>query len=138
RPGLLAARYRPGTAADHGGGRFPAPCGLSGSAGHAPSAPQAAFAAKIGHFNDKRVDMLLLVDAGNTRVKWALAEDRAEPGRWLDHGWVARTQVRELRQVFAARPATCALVSNVAGAALREDLEQLLLASGLKSGDIEW
>ena len=26
--------------------------------------------------------MLLLIDAGNTRVKWALADGKAAPGTW--------------------------------------------------------
>ncbi len=82
--------------------------------------------------------MLLLIDAGNTRVKWARAECKAQPGQWLDHGWVERAQVRELRAMISAHACTRALVSNVAGKALREDLEQLLLAGGLAASAIEW
>ena len=30
--------------------------------------------------------MLLLIDAGNTRVKWALARADAQPGDWIASG----------------------------------------------------
>ncbi|HBF49196.1 MAG TPA: type III pantothenate kinase, partial [Massilia sp.] len=30
--------------------------------------------------------MMLLIDAGNTRVKWALAQDDAQPGDWIAQG----------------------------------------------------
>ncbi len=33
--------------------------------------------------------MMLLIDAGNTRVKWALADAGAAPGAWSATGAVA-------------------------------------------------
>jgi type III pantothenate kinase len=69
---------------------------------------------------------MLLVDAGNTRVKWALAQDGAAPGDWLAHGAVVHADLDGLRGAWAGRSVTRAIVSNVAGAALRERLAALL------------
>jgi type III pantothenate kinase len=70
--------------------------------------------------------MLLLVDAGNTRVKWALAEGDAAPGDWIAHGAVAHADLETLRDAWVGHEVTRAIVSNVAGAALGERLAHLL------------
>ena len=69
---------------------------------------------------------ILLVDAGNTRVKWALADTAAAPGQWLAHGAVLHADMATLGAAWRALDARCALVSNVAGAALRDQLTALL------------
>jgi type III pantothenate kinase len=69
---------------------------------------------------------MLLVDAGNTRVKWALAQEGAAPGDWLAHGAVVHAGLDGLREAWTAYGVTRAIVSNVAGAALRERLAALL------------
>lgn len=70
--------------------------------------------------------MLLLVDAGNTRVKWALAEDAAAPGDWIAHGAVLHAELERLPAAWLGHGVTRAIVSNVAGAAMRAELETLL------------
>lgn len=70
--------------------------------------------------------MLLLVDAGNTRVKWAIAASGAAPGDWVAHGAVPHAQLGRLQAAWAGRGISRALVSNVAGAALAAELEALL------------
>jgi type III pantothenate kinase len=72
--------------------------------------------------------MLLLVDAGNTRVKWAIAALDAAPGEWIAQGAVAHADLDGLPAAWAAHaPAlTRAIVSNVAGAALGARLAALL------------
>ncbi|HEY4318047.1 MAG TPA: type III pantothenate kinase [Herbaspirillum sp.] len=85
---------------------------------------------------------MLLIDAGNTRIKWAVAAETAsavEPGRmsaaWLHAGSVARADWLQLDAILrdaCGGPGGVAgmlrrvLVSNVAGAALREQLQGLL------------
>jgi type III pantothenate kinase len=69
---------------------------------------------------------ILLVDAGNTRVKWALADTATAPGQWLAQGAALHAQLASLADAWRDLDATCALVSNVAGAALREQLTHLL------------
>ncbi|HEX8788771.1 MAG TPA: type III pantothenate kinase [Telluria sp.] len=74
--------------------------------------------------------MLLLVDAGNTRVKWAIAANGAAPGEWIAHGAVLHADLDSLPAAWAAHaqvPAlTRAIVSNVAGVAMGERLRALL------------
>jgi type III pantothenate kinase len=69
---------------------------------------------------------ILLVDAGNTRVKWALADTSAAPGQWLAHGAVLHAGLATLGDAWHGLDAGCALVSNVAGAAMRSQLSDLL------------
>src|SRR5690606_15584788 len=71
---------------------------------------------------------LLLVDAGNTRIKWAaLTSDLpAAPGQWAQFGMVARTDIGTLVQAWQVLGISQVLLSNVAGAALREELERVL------------
>ena len=69
---------------------------------------------------------ILLVDAGNTRVKWALADTAAAPGQWLAHGAVLHAELATLPGAWRGLDAACALVSNVAGVALRAQLADLL------------
>ncbi len=78
--------------------------------------------------------MWLLVDAGNTSIKWAVLEGRAPAasgalGRWRQAGACVREQVERLaaawRGIAQANAAvTRVLVSNVAGAVLGEQLER--------------
>lgn len=92
--------------------------------------------------------MLLLIDAGNTRVKWALLEDAAsraggvDPallGKWDASGVVERDALGDLAQAWRGRQVTRVLLSNVAGEGMRGQLEQLLLrAFGAQPIAIEW
>jgi type III pantothenate kinase len=77
--------------------------------------------------------MLLLIDAGNTRVKWALAAPGAAPGQWSDSGAVAHAELDELAACWQGRKVSRAIVSNVAGAGMRERLRPLL-----PPADISW
>ncbi len=59
--------------------------------------------------------MFLLIDAGNTRVKWGIADH----GGWIVQGAVLHDQVELLRQVTSTYSGvTRILCANVAGAAL--------------------
>jgi len=70
--------------------------------------------------------MLLLVDGGNTRVKWAIAAPGAAPGEWVEHGAVPHADLKRLVPAWSGHGVTRAIVSNVAGAAVRAELEALL------------
>jgi type III pantothenate kinase len=69
---------------------------------------------------------VLLVDAGNTRVKWALADPAASTGQWLAHGAVLHAGLATLADTWRALDAGSALVSNVAGPDMRAQLTGLL------------
>jgi type III pantothenate kinase len=76
----------------------------------------------------QEAEMLLLVDAGNTRIKWALAADGAAPGDWLTHGAVLHAELERLQPAWMGHGVTRAIVSNVAGAAMQAELTALLSA----------
>lgn len=69
---------------------------------------------------------ILLVDAGNTRVKWALADAAAPAGEWLAHGAVLHAGLAALADTWRDLDAASALVSNVAGADMRARLAAML------------
>lgn len=87
--------------------------------------------------------MLLLVDAGNTRIKWALvpSSERSPEalGRWIESGMVEHAQVRSLGEVWRRHKVVRVLASNVAGQPVREAIEQVLLgAFGMQPVPLEW
>lgn len=59
--------------------------------------------------------MMLLIDAGNTRVKWALAAPGAAPGQWQASGAALLAELEQLAPLWAGLGARAALVANVAG-----------------------
>ena len=76
--------------------------------------------------------MLLLVDAGNTRIKWAVAAIDAAPGDWIASGAVLHAELNHLPASWQAFAITRAIVANVAGAKLRDQL-QLMIPTGAVS-----
>lgn len=89
--------------------------------------------------------MILLIDAGNTRVKWALAEDGAALGAWSAHGAVAHIDLAQLELAWSEAAADGdidrILIANVAGNALRVHLEYVLqrtFTAMSPERDIEW
>ncbi|MGZ8291080.1 MAG: type III pantothenate kinase [Telluria sp.] len=70
--------------------------------------------------------MLLLIDAGNTRIKWAVAVEGAAAGQWLASGAVSHAEMNHLPAQWQAFAVTRAIVSNVAGQRLRDQLQLML------------
>ncbi|MFC4932155.1 type III pantothenate kinase [Massilia sp. GCM10023247] len=70
--------------------------------------------------------MLLLVDAGNTRVKWALAGEQAAPGEWIATGAALHGELEAAGAAWRGAGVTRAIVANVAGADMRARLAFLL------------
>ncbi|MEO8165598.1 MAG: type III pantothenate kinase, partial [Betaproteobacteria bacterium] len=63
--------------------------------------------------------MILAVDAGNTRVKWALHDGRD----FVSDGWVTHAQIDMLDAQWAVLPAPSSIViGNVAGEAIGQKL----------------
>jgi len=70
----------------------------------------------------------LLIDAGNTRLKWAMLRD-GRPGRVHAIAWTERSALRCARRVFAAG-GDGALVCSVAGTVLEGALRRAARAAG--------
>lgn len=86
--------------------------------------------------------MLLLIDAGNTRVKWALVPSADEParlGNWSACGMAEHVKLLELADAWRGQNIVRVVISNVAGQAMRDALEQVLLrALGMQPVPLEW
>ena len=66
--------------------------------------------------------MILAVDAGNSRIKWALHDRNA----FIHEGWVALADLGKLEPAWAHLPAADAIVvANVAGETVRAGLQKL-------------
>ena len=72
---------------------------------------------------------MLFIDAGNTRLKWALADAGAVAGDWRASGALGYDELGQLPAAWLG--ATQVLYSNVAGDAVEQSLAQVLNASGI-------
>jgi type III pantothenate kinase len=74
--------------------------------------------------------MLLLIDIGNTRIKWALADPHAAAplGVWHDVGTADHAQMDSLAARWKGANVQRVIVANVAGPQRRAKLERLLPA----------
>ncbi|MGV3742753.1 MAG: type III pantothenate kinase [Burkholderiaceae bacterium] len=84
--------------------------------------------------------MLLLIDAGNTRIKWAVAADTSSvAGGWLASGLVAHADAQTLIETWREFHIKRVLISNVAGPEVRATLLQLLQqAQPNEKATIQW
>lgn len=82
--------------------------------------------------------MQFLIDAGNTRIKWAIAGDDARrPGEWLASGIIAHADIATLQRTWQDYKPSHVLVANVAGQPTRLAIEHLLAAQYGKT-EVEW
>jgi type III pantothenate kinase len=82
--------------------------------------------------------MLLLIDAGNTRVKWALADPDADIGSWYANGALLHEELSGLEEILRQHEVRRVWISNVAGDAMATQLAELLQASGLRDAPLHW
>ena len=74
--------------------------------------------------------MRLLIDAGNTRVKWALtASDHSVP-EWEAEGSVTHDALTGFASELKSHDIHAVWISNVAGDALARQLTQILAGAG--------
>ncbi len=72
---------------------------------------------------------MLFIDAGNTRLKWAVADDNAAAGDWRASGALAYTELSPLPAAWQGEAKL--MYSNVAGDAVDQALQQALQAAGI-------
>lgn len=87
--------------------------------------------------------MLLLVDAGNTRIKWALMDagqaTAATLGKWAASGSALREDLSRMAEALQRTCIDRVVISNVAGQPMREALERVVLRiTGVKPVPISW
>lgn len=86
--------------------------------------------------------MQLYIDAGNTRVKWAVPAAGVAPdamaGRWAQSGEVTHAGIDSLAAAWQGLAVARAVVSNVAGPAMRERLAAVLAHAFGAAVEVEW
>jgi type III pantothenate kinase len=86
--------------------------------------------------------MLLLIDAGNTRVKWAVPVDgalaNAAAERWAHIGQVTHADLEQLAHDWQALPVQRVVVSNVAGQTMRERLQAMIESVFGSHTPVQW
>ncbi len=84
--------------------------------------------------------MLLLIDAGNTRIKWATQEHDDETGHWSASGSVPHAGLATLAQQWQAFKLQHILISNVAGERIAAQLTELCaqLQTGSETLRLQW
>ncbi|GGI19780.1 type III pantothenate kinase [Oxalicibacterium faecigallinarum] len=84
--------------------------------------------------------MLLLIDAGNTRVKWALVDASLsdQPGKWDAAGSVSHAELPSVQAIWAHAAIGRVLIANVAGTALRQALQEVLNTVLEPHVPVEW
>ncbi|MBI3283232.1 MAG: type III pantothenate kinase [Burkholderiales bacterium] len=77
--------------------------------------------------------MLLLIDAGNTRIKWAVPDLRAQRSGpaplWLQLDSVSHAEIAQLASQWQPLTLKRVLISNVAGAEIHNKLSTILAAA---------
>jgi type III pantothenate kinase len=83
---------------------------------------------------------MLLIDAGNTRIKWAVPAAGAAGGGWLRQGAVERGAAASLASAWRAAGLKVrrACISNVAGPGLRASLQAALEEAFGADVAVEW
>lgn len=72
---------------------------------------------------------IIAIDAGNTRIKWGWSDGE----RWVRQSWVASAEPGRLHAELAALPpAERIIVSNVAGAKVRQHISAVVQRFGVK------
>lgn len=82
--------------------------------------------------------MRLLIDAGNTRVKWAAAVAGSAPGDWVAQGAFVHADLGQAVPRWRSLPISGALVCNVAGPAVAAQIGAALASAGVGEPAVEW
>lgn len=75
--------------------------------------------------------MILAIDAGNSRIKWAVAADTRVSAVWEAEGVLPNAELPQTAVPDAWRQCTRTIISNVAGAEVAQQLAAMLQALGI-------
>ena len=82
--------------------------------------------------------MQLLIDAGNTRIKWALTDIDHVVGEWYTMGSVVHADLGKLKQVWSTKKIKRVLISNVAGDSVASQLRKILAELDVPESALAW
>ena len=82
--------------------------------------------------------MQLLIDAGNTRIKWALTDIDHVVGEWYTMGSVVHADLGKLKQAWSTKKIKRVLISNVAGNSVASQLRKILDELNVPESALAW
>ena len=82
--------------------------------------------------------MQLLIDAGNTRIKWALTDIDHVVGEWYTMGSAVHADLGKLKQAWSAQKIKRVLISNVAGNSVTSQLRKILAELNVPESALAW
>ena len=82
--------------------------------------------------------MQLLIDAGNTRIKWALTDIDHVVGEWYTMGSVVHADLGKLKQAWSTKKIKRVLISNVAGDSVASQLRKILAELNVPESALAW
>jgi len=82
--------------------------------------------------------MQLLIDAGNTRIKWALAAIDHDVGEGHAMGSVIHADLEKLKLAWSTHKIERALISNVAGDVVASPLRKILVELNVPESSLTW
>ena len=82
--------------------------------------------------------MQLLIDAGNTRIKWALTDIDHVVGEWYTMGSVVHADLGKLKQAWSTKKIKRVLISNVAGNSVASQLRKILAELNVPESALAW
>ena len=82
--------------------------------------------------------MRLLIDAGNTRVKWALTASDHPSSAWQAEGSLSHDTLAGLASELQSHDIRDVWISNVAGDAVASQLTHILADAGLSASALHW
>jgi type III pantothenate kinase len=82
--------------------------------------------------------MQLLIDAGNTRIKWALTATDHVVGEWHTMGSVVHADLEKLKQAWSTHTIQRVLISNVAGDVVASQLRKMLVELTVPESSLTW
>jgi type III pantothenate kinase len=82
--------------------------------------------------------MQLLIDAGNTRIKWVLTDIDHVVGEWYTMGSVVHADLGKLKQAWSTKKIKRVLISNVAGDSVASQLRKILAELNVPESALAW
>ena len=82
--------------------------------------------------------MQLLIDAGNTRIKWALTDIDHVVDEWYTMGSVVHADLGKLKQAWSTKKIKRVLISNVAGDSVASQLRKILAELNVPESALAW
>ena len=82
--------------------------------------------------------MQLLIDAGNTRIKWALTAANHVVGEWHTMSSVVHTDLEKLKHAWSTHTIQRVLISNVAGDTVASQLRKMLVELTVPESSLTW